>query len=647
MLFLMGVVSGIACDTTPASDAPTPTLSVPIPTEMPSGDLAVVEPSPSATPTSVPYIEPKPHILYIDRSHWGKATASIEERIFLSDVVVKARLASAENATLRFNAIQYLKGTGPTRFSVKASTEGRDTQWDNHDAILFLKRLTGETEETEDFKFTDTTSWNVWEGTGLEESMAVPIAYTGNLPEGYTVGTRNPVWLPVSTSSSASGGESSGASSESYSRSASPKDPDNIITEYSDGEPQTITLAKLQQTIQWATPPENGSVSGGGDGSGQRSANSAPTASSTEHTTGGYTYTAEEYALCIRNALEWIRWERDVEAHPDPNHELKEPIHQEHNVESGTLARLFRSREDSFGSGNPRWTQWYDKYWLTGADADLFEARYGDDDNDAQTGYFYEVVARRPLPSGTYQVRFWRQIVSWAICDFMPDNYGDLTIVVTAPPGTVHEAFFDPATTTAGVGYLATTSTTTGVLEPAGLSVRGRAITITGLTWQNGRVVLTLDRFGSWLDGFSFVEPDGTVGLRLAEVDATKDWTARTLTWEVSEQPWEPGDELMMRMGPIPLPAVRNLTAEANSAGEVVLRWEVAYRAGVSGYRIWRHRPGRDDGPRIYVSDTLSTDTTYTDANSLVPNLTEYRVQAIDRVYNAGESSESVRVGSQ
>ena len=47
-------------------------------------------------------------------------------------------------------------------------------------------------------------------------------------------------------------------------------------------------------------------------------------------------------------------------------------------------------------------------------------------------------------------MRFWRQIVSWAICDFMPDNYGDLTIVVTAPPGTVHEAFFDPATTTAG-----------------------------------------------------------------------------------------------------------------------------------------------------------------------------------------------------
>ena len=135
------------------------------------------------------------------------------------------------------------------------------------------------------------------------------------------------------------------------------------------------------------------------------------------------------------------------------------------------------------------------------------------------------------------------------------------------------------------------------------------------------------------------------MGLYLSRFDATEDLRTRTATWDVPERPWEPGDELMLRMGPIPLPGVRNLTAEANSAGEAVLRWEVAYRAGVSGYRIWRHRPGIDEGPRIYVSDTLSTDTTYTDANSPVPTLTEYRVQAIDRSYNAGESSESVRVG--
>ena len=651
ILFLMLVVSGIGCDTTPVSDAPTPKLSVPVPTEMPSDDLAGVEPLPSATPTSVPFVEGKLYVTYVDRSHLGKATASVEERIFLSDVVVKARLASAGDGTLRFNAIQYLKGTGPTRFSVKASTEGRNSQWDNQDAILFLKRLAGQTEY---FKFTDTTSWDYWEEPGSPEYQSNPSiasTYTGDLPEGYTIGTRNPVWLPVATSSSASGGESGGASSQNYGRSASPIDSDNIITEYGDGAPQTITLAKLQQTIQWATPSEDGSVSGGDGGSGRRSADTAsapfPRASATE-------YTREEYTNCIRSAVDWIRWERDIKAHPDPNHELKQPIHQVHQVDSGMPARLFRHYTNNIGttddgsySDNPRWSQWYDFNWLTGVDADLFEAMIDDDDNDARTGHFYGIVARRPLPAGTYQFRSWNQPYGWYICDFIPDNYGDFTIVVTAPPGTVHEALFDPATTTAGVGFLAGSATTTGVLEPAGFSVHGRAITATGLTWRDGRVILTLEPFATLRQGFIIIEPNGSLGLVLSGAEATTDRAAGTMSWLVAERPWASGDELMLRIAPLTPPPVRSLTAEVNSEGLVVLRWEVPYSAGVRAYRIWRHRPSWDDGPKIYVSDTLSTETTYTDTNTLPGSLTEYSVQAIDRSNTAGERSESVRVGSQ
>ena len=218
-------------------------------------------------------------------------------------------------------------------------------------------------------------------------------------------------------------------------------------------------------------------------------------------------------------------------------------------------------------------------------------------------------------------------------------------VTVTAPPGTVHEAFFDPATTTAGVGYLATTSTSTGVLKPVGFSVSGRAIAITGLTWRDGRVVLTLDRFGSWLDGFSFIEPDGAFGLVLSGSEATADRAAGTLTWAVPERPWTAGDQLMLRIAPTPLPPVGNLTAEVNSDGLVVLTWEVPYTAGVSGYRIWRHRPGSDDAPRVYVSNTLSTDTTYTDHNTLPGSLTVYSVEAIDAYNNAGERSDSVQIG--
>ena len=348
-----------------------------------------------------------------------------------------------------------------------------------------------------------------------------------------------------------------------------------------------------------------------------------------------------DYEDCIIRALLTIRDERDSEAYGDSIVQPPVFIHVPSGVHEATIL------DNTYGPAVAGSGIRYSKYGVSGPDANLFMMQVFDNDTDPENGYTYRLVASRPLPKGAYKVH--KMMILWSLeaCNFRPDTPFILDVIAEPPPGTVHEAFFDPATTTAGVGYSAGSATTTGVLKPAGFSVRGRAIAITGLTWQNGRVVLTLDRFGSWLDGFSFIEPDWTVGLRLAEVDATRDWTARTLTWEVSEQPWESGDELMMRMGPIPLPAVRNLTAEANSAGEVVLRWEVAYRAGVSGYRIWRHRPGRDEGPRIYVADTLSTDTTYTDANSPVPNLTEYRVQAIDRSYTAGESSESVRVGSE
>ena len=585
-------------------------------TSVPSEAAIASEPTVAPEPTPTPWITVEGGW---EIAHPGAATALVEERILVSDVVVKARLSSTGEDVLNFRALQYLKGTGPQQFSVSAETEGRPTRWDNQDAVLFLKRVSG---GSTDFTFADTTviEYGDWD---------TRTTYTGDLPEGYTADTRNPVWLPVESSG---GGSSSRDASGSSSGSTG-----DVIAEYdSEGQPETISQADLREAIAWVSGPT--------------------VTDSTSRTLGAVTksgtpqggdFTAQQVFDCVLGSLAQLRRIRDFERYfgHHPFHEYSE-FGLSSMLGKGVEVYGYKLNQD-FGMRLPG-NQRYDSFKLTGRDADLFLQLVEDDDDNSRNGYSQKVVNRRPLPAGEYGFEHWLYPYRHKPCGYrLSYKPWRVTVTSVAPPGTVHEAFFDPATTTSGVGYLATTSTSTGVLEPAGFSVRGRAITITGLTWQNGRVVLTLDRFGSWLDGFSFIEPDGTVGLRLAEVDATKDWTARTLTWEVSEQPWEPGDELMMRMGPIPLPAVRNLTAEANSAGEVVLRWEVAYRAGVSGYRIWRHRPGRDEGPRIYVSDTLSTDTTYTDANSPVPNLTEYRVQAIDRIYNAGESSESVRVGSQ
>ena len=129
----------------------------------------------------------------------GAATASIEERIWLSGVVVRATLQSATNGVLKFTAVEYLKGTGPNTFSVAASTEGRPTQWDSQEAVLFLKRTpAGSTRSSSSFEFIDTTEWKFG-----EENWVEPSEYTGSLPEGYTVSSRNPVWLPTASSSPA------------------------------------------------------------------------------------------------------------------------------------------------------------------------------------------------------------------------------------------------------------------------------------------------------------------------------------------------------------------------------------------------------------------------------------------------------------
>ena len=430
------------------------------------------------------------------------------------------------------------------------------------DAILFLKQLNG---EKENYIFTDSANPDRY------------IQYSGDLPEGYTLGTRNPVWLPVAATSTSY--TPAGPSSRRSVGGGQPASGLNIITENDDQGSPVISQRDLRDAITWLAGP---SQSGGA--STQRSSNSRAT---------------ERYQACISFALSFIRWERDKDAYFGP---AEKPTRWDFQMDSGLTqgTEIFgMSFGTERGAGYAAEDVDYDTHTISGESAHLFQSLVTDADANPVTGYSYAVTTLRPLPAGVYSFRHEVTLFEDVPCNFNPENvYKIVSVKTAAPPGTVHEAFFDPATTTAGVGYLATTSTSTGVLEPAGFSVSGRAIAITGLTWQNGRVVLTLDRFGSWLDGFSFIEPDGTVGLRLAEVDATKDWTARTLTWEVSEQPWESGDELMMRMGPIPLPAVRNLTAEANSAGEAVLRWEVAYGAGVSGYRIWRHQPGEGRGAK-------------------------------------------------
>ena len=438
LILLSALLSSCGWESTPSAPMPPAT---PAPAAQPVIPAAVTPPTPAppATPLPATYGSPIPDVLYIDRSHEGKAIASVQERIYLADVVVRARLQGASNDVLRFRSVSYLKGTGPKTFTVRGETDGRPTQWDSQDAILFLDELVG---ETEDFEFTDTsTGWTyVWNYSDH---------YTGNLRAGYTLGTRNPVWLPLDSSSS--------------SRTRSPNEAPHVADNDALGNTVSVAQSEIERTIRWTSGPGGKSAAGG------------RARSATEGTNSTTTATLHDYGVCLDNAMEYYRKKQDDELEfngPRPINLHEMPLESGQREGTG----LIDSHHFMFGYG-------YSERWLEGPDSGLFTTRLVDNDDSAFNGYNEQVLTTRPLPTGTYRIDYWGYPFRFAFCDFRPDDYYSMIdVTVTAPEGTVHEAFFDPATTTAGVGYLATTSTSTGVLEPAGFSVRGRAIAITGLT---------------------------------------------------------------------------------------------------------------------------------------------------------------------
>ena len=90
-------------------------------------------------------------------------------------------------------------------------------------------------------------------------------------------------------------------------------------------------------------------------------------------------------------------------------------------------------------------------------------------------------------------------------------------------------------------------------------------------------------------------------------------------------------------------PAPQNLTAVLNEDGSVTLSWDAPDADSITGYQILRQRPTEgEDALLVYVEDTGSTDTSYTDTE-VTPGIQHiYRVKAIN---DAGLSDVSNFVG--
>ena len=107
--------------------------------------------------------------------------------------------------------------------------------------------------------------------------------------------------------------------------------------------------------------------------------------------------------------------------------------------------------------------------YFKGPDKHLFKDEKIDSNNDPADGYRLESRSRRPLPRGNYELEYYDVHVEFLPCGYAPlASYW--TIRVTAPAGTLHEAFFDPAAIGVGAGA----DKDNGVLKPTAFSLAGR-----------------------------------------------------------------------------------------------------------------------------------------------------------------------------
>ena len=93
-----------------------------------------------------------------------------------------------------------------------------------------------------------------------------------------------------------------------------------------------------------------------------------------------------------------------------------------------------------------------------------------------------------------------------------------------------------------------------------------------------------------------------------------------------------------------PPAAPQNLTAESNNDGTITLTWNAPDDDSVTGYQILRRRPQEGENTlEIYVSDTGSTATKYTDTDAPAGTRYVYLVKAINEA-GAGARSNYARV---
>ena len=104
------------------------------------------------------------------------------------------------------------------------------------------------------------------------------------------------------------------------------------------------------------------------------------------------------------------------------------------------------------------------------------------------------------------------------------------------------------------------------------------------------------------------------------------------------EEQEQAGDDQQTPQSPPPPPT--SLTATVNADGHIVLSWTAPDDDSVTGYQILRRRPGEGESTLlVYVADTQSTATTFTDTGVTAGVKHVYRVKAVNAAGLSGWSN--------
>ena len=488
-------------------------------------------------------------------SYDGNAT--MEERIATADVIAVARMdsvvASVEDynhegfdggtateqsyvATLKFTFTisRYLKGSGSSGDSVtavvgslwvfgdRAEAQGtadamlaeRDTQWDNRDAVIFLVSESATLPVTATDGVYFMSRWDI---------------YTADTGDQYSIASkRNKIWLPEAQRATNSGARSP----EKW-----------FLTD-------VPTPGSAQQRSGSQTTDESPAI--------------AQSALEAQITIVNNKLTAQpgrKYTMCVAFQMFWSRvvdyWQSAGLGYPIhvPVFEAEIASGLPENTPTGWGTTLFVVNAD-----------WQNKVWFEGDDADLFmlgdEKRRSDftysmsNSFSAGGGEFLvdaerivkHIATARPLPAGEYTFTEKIRGLLSEPCGGHTERVVNI-LTVTGSPQTLYEALFDPVTD----GSAVAADSSNGQLEPAAFTdANGASATIQRIEWAAGTVKVKVNPHtglaGHKLD---FIELDGTVSLSLQVDDATVDAANKTLSWTVSEQSWEDGDLLMLRIAEV------------------------------------------------------------------------------------------------